>query len=159
MNHRKGARALAVALAFTIFPASLSAQDHGGHHANHIGLFLGATRLEGHSSFTIGADYERRLPVAHDRLAVGALIDAAVGKEPNHVIVAGTISLRPVNAFKLLVAPGVEFANGHREALLRVGAAVDLPHIGVLTVSPGVYLDFVGGHRAVVYGVTFGTGF
>ena len=165
-EHRRSA-AVVFALAIVgTFPATLLAQeagDHavasGGHHANHAGLFLGVTRAGGHSSFTIGADYERRLPMAHERFAVGALLDAAVGPEPKHVIVAGTLSLRPVEPLKLLVAPGVEFAHGHREALVRAGVAVDIAHVGPLMVSPGLFFDFVGGHTALVFGLTFGAGF
>jgi len=149
---------LALALA-PIFPACLSAQEGGHHPQNHAGLFLGVTRVSGHSSFTVGADYERTLPVAHDRVAIGALIDAAIGPEPKHVIVAGTLSFRPVAPLKLLVAPGVEFAHGTSKGLFRAGAAVDVAHAGPLTISPGLYFDFVGGHTATVFGVTFGTGF
>ena len=151
--------AMFLALALSpIFPASLSAQE-SGHHPNHAGLFLGVTRAEGHSSFTIGADYERTLPVAHQRLAIGGLIDAATGREPKHVIVAGTLSFRPVESLKLLVGPGVQFSHGKSEALFRAGAAVDLPKAGAFTISPGVYFDFVGGHTAIVFGATVGKGF
>jgi len=151
--------AILLALALSpIFPASLSAQE-SGHHPNHAGLFLGVTRAEGNSSFTIGADYERTLPVAHERLAVGALIDAATGPEPKHVIVGGTLSFRPVERLKLLVGPGVQFSHGKREALFRAGASVDLPHTGAFSISPGVYFDFVGGHTAIVFGATVGKGF
>ena len=53
--------AILLALALSpIFPASLSAEE-SGHHPNHAGLFLGVTRAEGNSSFTIGADYELSL--------------------------------------------------------------------------------------------------
>lgn len=149
---------LALALS-PIFPACLSAQEGGHHHQNHAGLFLGVTRVSGHSSFTVGADYERTLPVAHERVAIGALIDAAVGPEPKHVIVAGTLSFRPLAPVKLLVAPGVEFAHGASKGLFRAGAAVDIAHVGRATIAPGVYFDFVGGHTATVFGVTFGTGF
>ncbi len=167
MEQKRSARIFVRALAFilsTTVPTILSAQDHGaqdqgGHHKHHAGLFLGATRAEGHSSFTVGADYERRLPVAHERLGVGALIDAAIGDEPKHVIVAATLSLRPVEPLKLLAGPGVQFSHGHRDPLFRFGAAVDLPRIRSLTISPGVSVDFVGGHRAMVFGVTLGKGF
>lgn len=165
-KQRVSTAAMLLALALLpISPASLPAQEgghqaeEGGHHLNHAGLFLGVTRLEGHSSFTIGADYERTLPVAHERVAIGALIDAAIGPEPKHVIVAGTLSFRPVEPLKLVVGPGVEFSHGKREALFRAGASVDLLHAGPFTISPGVYFDFVGGHTATVFGVTFGKGF
>ncbi|MCA1587076.1 MAG: hypothetical protein LC791_20675 [Acidobacteria bacterium] len=139
-------------------PASLSAQE-SGHHRNHAGLFLGVTRVEGHGSFTLGADYERTLPVGHERLAIGGLLDVATGREPKHVILGGTFSVRPVDALKLMAGPGVEFSHGKRRALFRTGAAVDLPHPTLFTISPGVYVDFSGGHTAVVFGVTFGRGF
>jgi len=158
-RQRVSTATLLLALALSpIFPTSLSAQE-SGHHPNHAGLFLGVTRAEGHASFTIGADYERTLPVAHERLAMGGLIDAATGREPKHVIVAGTLSFRPVESLKLLVGPGVQFSHGKSEALFRAGAAVDLPNVGAFTISPGAYVDFVGGHTAIVFGVTFGKGF
>jgi hypothetical protein len=165
-EHRRSAAVVFALAIVAIFPATLLAQEggghavaSGGHHANHAGVFLGLTRSEGHSSFTIGADYERRLPIAHERFAVGALVDAAVGPEPKHVIVAGTLSLRLVETVKLLVAPGVEYAHGHREALFRAGVAIDIAHAGPLTVSPGLFFDFVGGHTAIVVGLTLGAGF
>ncbi len=158
-GRRVSPAAMLLALALSpIYPASLSAQE-GGHHPNHAGLFLGVTRVEGHSSFTIGADYERTLPVAHERLAIGGLIDVATGREPKHVIVAGTLSFRPVEPLKLLVGPGIEFSHGKSEALFRAGAAFDVLKAEALTISPGVYFDFVGGHTATVFGVTFGKGF
>lgn len=158
-RQRFSTAAMLLALALSpIVPASLSAQE-GGHHPNHAGLFLGVTRVEEHSSFTIGVDYERTLPVAHERVAIGGLMDAATGREPKHVIVAGTLSFRPVEPLKLLVGPGVEFSHGNSEALFRAGAAVDLPNAGAFTISPGAYFDFVGGHTAAVFGVTFGKGF
>ncbi len=170
MDRRERVCTIAVVLTLAlspIFPANLSAQEEGGHHpaaeaghhANHAGVFLGVTRVEGHSSFTVGADYEGLLPVWDGRLAAGALLDAAIGSESQHVILAGTLSLRPVKALKLLAGPGLEFAGGHSEVLFRAGAAVDLAHIGPRTVSPGAYFDFVGGHVATVLGFTFGTGF
>ena len=171
MDRRERARTIAVVVALALLPifsANLPAQEEGGHHAapeegghhaNHAGFFLGVTRVEGHSSFTVGADYEGLLPVWDGRLAAGALLDAAIGSESQHVILAGTLSLRPVKALKLLAGPGLEFAGGHSEMLFRAGAAVDLAHIGPLTVSPGAYFDFVGGHVATVLGFTFGTGF
>ncbi len=165
-RQRVSTAAMLLALALLpISPASLPAQEgghlaeEGGHHLNHAGLFLGVTRLEGHSSFTIGADYERTLPVAHERVAIGGLIDVATGREAKHVIVAATLSFRPVEPLKLVVGPGVEFSHGKHEALFRAGASVDLLHAGPFTISPGVYFDFVGGHTATVFGVTFGKGF
>jgi len=169
-KQRVSTAAMLLALALLpISPASLPAQEgghqaeEGGHHLNHAGLFLGVTRLEGHSSFTIGADYERTLPVARERVAIGGLIDVATGREakhePKHVIVAGTLSFRPVEPLKLVVGPGVEFSHGKGEALFRAGASVDLLRAGPFTISPGVYFDFVGGHTATVFGVTFGKGF
>jgi len=142
-------------------PVVARAQDANGekHHLNHAGLSLGVTRLEGHSSFTLGADYERTLPIAHERLAVGALVDAAVGNEPRHVILAATVSFRPIQPLKLLVGPGIEFSHGERNGLFRAGGSIDVTHAGPVTISPGLVFDFVGGHTATVFGVTFGVGF
>ena len=52
-------------------------QGHeGGHHRNHVALFLGITHEGEENGFTVGIDYERRITA---RIGVGAIFDYASG--------------------------------------------------------------------------------
>lgn len=103
---------------------------------------------------------EYRLPVLQQRIGVGALVDAALGDYP-HTIVGGMATARPIGAvsgLKLIVAPALEFVEGHQAFLLRSGIGYDI-HAGAFSVSPMFNLDFVDGHVGEVYGIAFGVSF
>ncbi len=127
-------------------------EEHG--HRHHVGLFLGNTHAGGEDKFTVGVDYEYRLtPI----FGVGGLVDHASG-DHDATIVGGALFVHPWGNSRVLLAPGIEHAHGHNEFLVRVGVSYDF-HIGRLTVSPTLNVDFVDGEENTVYGLTFGYGF
>ena len=155
-----GGIGLVVALILTVVPVSAQHVNHGHkaqHPRRHLALFVGNTQLEGHSRFTLGADFEYRLPVLHDRIGVGALAEAVFG-EHRATILGGAIFVHPVGNVKVLLAPSVEFSEGHKEFLFRSGLGYDL-HLGQVSVTPSASLDFVSGHVVQVYGVSLGMSF
>ena len=154
-----GGLGLVLALILTVVPASAQhVNEHKVHHPrSHLALFVGNTQLEGHSRFTLGADFEYRLPVLHDRIGVGALAEAVFG-EHRATILGGAIFVHPVGNVKVLLAPSVEFSEGHKEFLFRSGLGYDL-HLGQVSVTPSASLDYVSGHVVQVYGVSLGMSF
>jgi hypothetical protein len=138
------------------------AEEHEHHHhVNHVALFLGATSTLGDMSathFTIGADYEHRLPFLHE-VGVGVLVDSAIASE-TETLLAGFVAVHPIGGLMLLGAAGAAVTGlGHDGHLgLRAGAAYFFP-VGELSVGPEVSLDHVNGENAVVYGISAGTGF
>lgn len=133
--------------------------DHANtHHPNrHAALFVGSTTIHGHSYFTVGGDFEYRLSTWQQRIGVGALVDAAVGEHP-HTIIGGGLFIHPGYNLKVIVAPSVEFKDGHRKALLRTGVGIDF-HVNHVSFTPLYNIDYVGGKTAHVYGVAFGLSF
>jgi len=136
--------------------AGHGAADHEEEHAHrhHVALFLGNTRAEGEDKPTVGVDYEYRLTRA---FGVGGLVDHARG-DHNATIVGGALFVHPWGDWRLLLAPGIEHAAGHNEFLVRSGVSHDF-HLGRLTVSPTLNVDFVAGEVSEVCGVSVGYGF
>ncbi len=135
--------------------------EHEHHHMNHVALFLGATSGlgdMGSTHFTVGADYEHRLPFMRE-LGVGVLVDSAIAKD-TETLLAGFVAVHPVGGLMILGAVGVAVTGlGHDGHVgLRGGVAYFIP-IGAFSVGPEVSFDRVHGENAVVYGVSAGTGF
>ena len=135
--------------------------EHEHHHQNHVALFLGATSTLGDMSathFTVGADYEHRLPFLHE-VGVGVLVDSSIASE-TETLLAGFVAVHPVGGLMILGAAGAAVTGlGHDGHLgLRAGAAYFFP-VGAFSIGPEVSVDRVNGENAVVYGVSVGTGF
>lgn len=161
--------------------------EHHEFHKNHVGLFLGAmTHLHGknETSFAIGGTYERRFT---EMFGVEVLVDGAIGDHERTVLFAVGPTIHPFWEFKFMAGPGFEIseeesqsgsshssglssvqASGgsggtsthtHVNFILGVGAAYDF-HIGEFSLTPTVYVDFLGQEKAnVTYGVGLGYGF
>ena len=147
--------------------AAVGASDHA-HHPNHVAVFVGATtptKKKSETSFTIGADYERRLPGIW---GVGVLADFALGDFKRTALVGPVVFLHPTGNLKALVVPAVEFVEKDQDDgqtkheahyVMRVGLSYEF-HFGVYSVSPIVNVDFIGETKtSIVYGATFGVGF
>lgn len=84
-------------------------EDHHFHH-NHIAAFLGATtpldkERGGTTSFTVGVDYERRFTAV---IGAMALADFSFGDLKREAIFAAQFAIRPIEALRLALGPGVE---------------------------------------------------
>lgn len=149
---------------------SKKAEHHGeSHHvhSHHLAIFSGATNNidAEHTDFTLGAEYEYRLPIWQNRLGIGVIGERVFADQPENIL-AGAALLHVGKGLKFLAAPGVVFAKHEshgetetvKEFLFRTGVAKDF-HVGRFSVTPALNFDFIKGHVSVVYGLTFGKGF
>ena len=113
-------------------------------HNHHFSVFGGLTsNLHAeHTDFSIGADYEFRLPSLNHKLGIGLLGDF-VFAEYSEMILAVPAFVHPFGNFKFLLAPGIVRAE---------------EHMGKFSISPTFNLDIINGHTSLVYGFTFGRG-
>lgn len=156
------------------------------YHANHIALFLGSSTTteevpEGSSatSFTLGADYERRLS---GLIGLGLLVDFAIGDFERTALLGVPLFVHPVGGLRLVAAPAVEFAseaesespdmNGEaaqeesseRESetgfAFRLGVGYEFELGERWSLAPEFNTDFISGKSAtLVYGLSLGLGF
>ena len=116
---------------------------------NRIGLFLGATTKDGHTGFTIGLEYERRLS---ELIGVGAVAEAT----PNGREFVGAVPVffHPVGGLAFSIGPGFSVEDGHAHFLVRFGVGWDFELPAGLSLAPTVSYDLTeGAEDAVVYGV------
>ncbi len=158
---------------------------HEEHHANSIGLFLGASTAVGDvsegsatTSFTLGAGYERRVS---ELLGLGLLVDFAFGDFERAALLGVPLFIHPTRRLRLVAAPAVEIeevAVPHQEIAaesseeepseaesgvgfaFRVGLAYELELGEGWSLTPEFNTDFFGGHTAtLVYGLAVEYGF
>lgn len=141
-------------------------QYHENHqvHSHHLVVFTGATsNLEAkHTDFSLGIDYEYRLPVWHNKLGIG-LLGELVFAEHKETIIGVPIFFHPVGSLKFLFAPGMAFTedehgHSHNHFVSRVGLGYDF-HIKTISITPGFSADFIEGHISLIYGISLGIGF
>ena len=100
----------ALLTALVLFPAtSIAQEEEEAILKNRAYLFVGATvepREETGASFTLGADYERRI---NEMFGVGAMVDLAFGSTERTALVGLLMILHP-EPFELHVAPAIEFS-------------------------------------------------
>ena len=128
---------------------------HGSAHKHHVAVFGGATSTSGgkHGA-TIGADYGYRV---HDLVSLALAVDYAGGDIDTTILAAG-VFLHATDAIRVLIAPGIDYHNGHEDAVLRLGLLYDF-HVGAWTLSPTVHLDALEAEENAVYGLSVGHGF
>jgi hypothetical protein len=137
--------------------AQRSVQGHEVHHFhnNELGVFAGITHGgRRKNELALGVEYERRI---NESFGIGALAEYTFG-DADFLVVAVPFILH-INAWKLLVAPGVEDSSDHgTEALVRFGAGYGFKTGGWM-ITPQVNVDFVDSEDVWVFGVGFGKGF
>ncbi len=154
-----------IIIIITIFGFSnmLMAGQQSDFHAHHLGGFVGmASNTDAHhTDFTLGADYEYRLPIFGHKTGVGLIADF-VFAEHRETILAVSFIYHPTGNVKLLLAPGLAFAEEHGHSaehfIWRLGSAYDF-HVGQYSISPTLNFDFIEKHLVLAYGITFGLGF
>ena len=172
------ALAVPLALAGPAWSQEAAEEVHGDddhhYHDNHVAVFLGGTspfdqERAGKTSFTVGADYERRFTQA---VGAMALADFAFGDLTRTALFAALFAGRPIADLRLAIGPGIEFVE--EDEILEDGststkhtgyfvistrATYDF-HVGVVSLTPAAGLDFVGETKtAFVYGGAVGIGF
>ena len=140
----------------------VTAQEPSGEfHRFHIAVLVGDTHASEANGFTFGGDVEFR-----PRRLVGVALTGEHVNEPfrENVWVFG-VNVHPARGLRLTIGPGFERVShadeGHHEqhALLRIGAAYEIPLKHGWSIDPDVALDFVDGERVVVYAVAIGKEF
>lgn len=170
-----------------IITTGVLAEEHGAkpqlvegiehiHHSHHAGIFLGVTsNLETeHNDFSIGIDYEYRLPVLQRIFGIGVMGEAVFSEEAEYI--AGIpVYIHLTDFLRLFAAPSMLFVhetevNGEHgegqvsesktkyEYLTIAGLFIDIETRN-FTISPTVKFEFIGGHISVAYGLTFAKAF
>lgn len=147
-------------------------EDHHLHH-NHIALFVGGTTpldsaSGGATSFTLGADYERRItPV----LGALLLVDFAIGDHKRAALFGAMFAVRPIEPLRITVGTGFELVDKDvtsggttttkKKAFFVIPTRASYEfHVGKLTLAPTFGMDFVGETKTnIVYGLSLGYGF
>jgi hypothetical protein len=148
-----------VAVAWTA-PARAQAAEREFHRL-HAAVLFGDTHAAESNGFTFGGDIEFR-PVR--LFGVGFTGEHVNEPFRENVWVFG-FTVHPARGLRLTIGPGFERAThaeaGHHDqhALLRVGAAYEIPLRHGWTVDPDVALDFVARERITVYSVAIGKEF
>lgn len=125
------------------------------HHSNsHLALFFGTASVSGHTNFSLGSDFEYRLPFLAEKVGVGAVADA-VFSEHTHFMAAGGVFIHPVKNVKLVAAPGAAFEDGHNNFVFRTGISYDW-HVNNLSISPTFNVDLSHGYATRVFGIAIG---
>jgi len=161
----------ALLTALVLFPAITFAQEEEEAPAkNHISVFVGATiepREETKASFTLGADYERRLS---ELWGVGALVDLALGSTERTALFGVPVYVHPIEPLELHAAPAVEFSqerdsegepegDSETKFAVRLGGGYEF-ELARFSIAPEVNIDFVNGEDpTLVFGLAFGWGF
>jgi hypothetical protein len=123
---------------------------------NGIELFVGATLSDGDGEASFGIDYERRIS---QELGLGLMVEYTDGRE---WVIAIPVSLHITESWKIVFALGAELspdevADKH-EFLQRIGTSYEFGFNG-WSLAPELNVDFAGGERKTVVGVSFGWDF
>ena len=150
---------LTFGLLILLVPGGLMAEDEQGietvKHRHRIELFLGGTHEGSNDALATGLGYEYRLS---NLFGVGGFVEHA--KKENHVWTFGVpLYAHPYKGFRFLLAPGLEQEESKNHFFMRTGVAYEV-EIGRWSITPEFNIDFVeGGHRGLVYGLSFGYAF
>lgn len=160
----------------TLFVLATSLFSAGHHH--HAAAFLGATTgtyTDGHTSLTVGLEYEYIFSELSPKIGVG-FIGEMVFAEHSETVFALPFIVHPIYDLKVFVAPALimfseeipgqkdPFGNeivtteSSNEWFVRIGAGWDF-HFDQFSVSPLLSADLIAGKLYLVYGLSFGIGF
>ena len=141
---------------------SFNAAAQQEHHLNSVSAFIGVTgEVRRDQAGTVGVEYERRIA---ERWVIAPAIEHAFG-DLDFTVATLTLGYR-LNKWAIFAGPGVEWSHDSPEGesgtdsefLFRTGVLYEF-EMGNLIVAPHGMLDFIGGDKVVVLGVTFGLGF
>lgn len=173
-------------ITITNFAEEPGAKPHVGEgdvhtsHSHHAGIFVGITsNLETeHNDFSIGIDYEYRLPILKRIFGIGIMGEAVFGLETEYI--AGIpLYIHLADFLRVFVAPSILYvpdsgeepeskiahdkiqsteASSHSEYVTIAGLFLDIQTRN-FTISPTLKFEFIGGHIAMAYGLTFAKAF
>jgi hypothetical protein len=148
---RESVLALGAALGLLAACASTPEEGAGTSYAPHtMNVLLGGSFDRAGDGVALGANYEYR---TSRHLGAGAFGDVAFANETSTVL-GGGIFVHPADRWTLLAGPGVEFADGESDVIVRVGGWYAIP-IDRYRLAPTAWID-LGGDAAVFLGLSFG---
>jgi hypothetical protein len=142
---------LIVFFTLSLSPVALSAE--GKHHI--LGLFLGATNVDGETDSTWGIEYEYKF---NNEWGIGAVYEETPdGHDGDGVNVkVASLFYRPTSNWRFGVGFGQEKIEGKKpktKDLYRLVGSYDF-HIGDFGIAPTLAIDFIdGGKDAFVFGI------
>lgn len=159
------------------FNSDLFSKSNENEHKvynHHLGTFLGITTNTNNrnSDFTMGLEYEYKLPALEHVLGFGLFTEFVYAKESEYLL-GVPIFYHLENGIKLFFAPGIAVSKEETlelneitmekamkskditNFLIRFGASYDM-HINRLSISPMLQLDYLDSHFSMVYGIGFG---
>jgi opacity protein-like surface antigen len=151
-----------VTVACILWPNAVWSADeegHGGLPHHHVAVIAGGgvETESGHpdrAGFALGISYEFRF---HEKWGIGASVDALGQNTRRDSAVAVPVSYHLTERWRLFAGPGVEFADGHNELLIRLGVGYEFRLSGRWTLAPEFVADFVeGGKKLFIGGVALG---
>jgi len=156
-----------LSLSFLMLAALVASPAHAAEHEGefqrfHAAVLLGGSHNGELNALTFGGDIEFR-PTRP--LGIG-LTGEHVNEPFRETVWIVPVVVHPTRLVKLSIGPGFErnraTADAHhteQHALLRLGAALDLPLGHGWTIDPDIAVDFVKHERVVVYAVAIGKEF
>lgn len=158
---------LAAILTVSCVWAEEAGEEPGNYHKHHISAFLGGSHAHDLNGATVGGSYEYRL----NRYLGAAVTAEHLGQDFRENMVVFTAMVHPWKGLVLAAGPGVDRAREiefeaaevgvahstiRKMGLFRTGAAYEFEYKERFTIGPEMAVDFVDGHRVVVYGVSIG---
>jgi hypothetical protein len=140
-------------------PAMEPATEQEEVHQNHIALFVGGTTAlsPSHTAFTLGLEYEYRLPVWEHRLGISPFAEVVLESE-KAFLGGALVVVHPTAELKIMAGPAFERAAGHTDLVLRGGVGYEIEVSG-FSVTPTFQADLVHSEVLLVYGLALGRGF
>ena len=114
-----------------------------GHAKNHLGIFLGSTKEEGHYRDTYGIEYARRI---NDLWSIGGVIERAERDEDSTLAIV-VVHYRVSEALHLGLGFGRKDPSDESRAVGRFSIGYDIKLGGGWFLSPEVAMDFIKGEE------------
>lgn len=156
MKYIQAVLKLSAFVAVLIFSGDLQAAEdsRAGYKKNAVGVFGGFTSVTGHTDYTVGLEYERRLV---KEFGVGVLWEHTPdGHGGDGVSLYMALAhLHPWKELRLSLGFGSEDVHSPGASshdVWRAGVAYDF-HIGKFGIAPTFNLDRVNGHTAKIVGL------
>jgi hypothetical protein len=134
-----------------------------------IEAFLGGTFKKHIELYTIGIDYEHRLHLFDDHIAIGVLMDYEFSSLEEEILLTPMLFYFLGHHWKVMAGTGVSCFNEKENGvnyfeesicmtLFRIGLAKEFDFNEHLIVSPNIQLDLTKRYSALVVGLGFGWG-
>ncbi|MBI3542740.1 MAG: hypothetical protein HY075_05630 [Deltaproteobacteria bacterium] len=150
MKHRP----LLLALTFTILAVATTTTNAKADGSHRLSFSAGVIRHgdPGSTDFLLGGEYEYRF---FPTLGAG-LLGQYIFSTPSETLIGFPVFLHPLAGdWVVYGAPLLSFKSDGNHVGARLGTRAPLP-FGVLTLTPELAVDFIGGYRNYLFGLALG---